>query len=358
MSFAIDSGKITSADVFIILPKKYGLSCSYVRHLRQINPEAVTNCSNAFLADTALGTLLFKELLFGPTNEDAIFRRYKADIVDFLRKNNVKTPHHYRTLTGKGFGEHNEHLIELLEYLPKTRNMQQDDRAEALQLAEELGKMNVALAELVAQRPEIQQAYESKSDLYGTTAEDLQELLNNRREIGGKMCKDFPVVPYHFEEKHLEQFFEEVTYQAEDFTFPNGVQYSLIHRDLHGRNTLFNQKDNQLTATLDFETLSWLPICLDPAYSAIQASLNFENQLQEPNYELWKEFMGKWQEQFPSAEFNEKTAIECLRKDGMNRTAYFVKDRYLLENPLSPAISLNHVAYVKRTLDLVKRISR
>ncbi len=357
MPFAIDSGKITSADVFIILPKKYGLSCSYVRHLRQINPEAVTNCSNAFLADTALGTLLFKELLFGPTNEDAIFRRYKADIVDFLRENGVKTPHHYRTLTGKGFGEHDEHLIELLEYLPKTRNMQQSNHSEALQLAEELGKMNAVLAELVAQRPEMQQAYQAKSDLYGTTKQDLQALLDNHREIQIKMCKDFPVVPYHFEEKHLEQFFEEVTYQMEHFAFPSDVQYSLIHRDLHGRNILFSQ-NGQLVAALDFETLSWLPICLDPAYSAIQASLNFENQLREPNYELWKEFIEKWQEQFPSAEFDEKTAIECLRKDGMNRTAYFVKDRYLLENPLPPAIPLNHVAYVKRILDLVERISR
>jgi hypothetical protein len=91
---------------------------------------------------------------------------------------------------------------------------------------------------------------------------------------------------------------------------------------------------------------------LDPAYSAIQSSLDFENQMQEPDYELWKEFMGKWKRQFISADFDDKTAIECLRKDGMNRTAYFVKDHYLLDNPLPAAIPLNHIAYVKRILDL------
>lgn len=356
MPFAIDSGKITSAEVFTILSKQYGLPCSYVRSLHHVNPEAVTNCSNAFLADTAIGTLLFKELLFGPTNEDAIFYRYKADIVDFLRESGVKTPHHHRTLTGKGFGEHDGHLIEVLEYFPKTYNMQQGNRAEALQLAEELGKMDAALAELASQMPELQRAYESKSDLYGTTLGDLQALLDNRLEIHQKMVKDFPAIPYHFEEKHLGQFFEEVAYQAEDFTFPSDVQYSLIHRDLHGRNALFSEE--KLVALLDFETLSWLPLCLDPAYSAIQASLNFSNWLDEPDYGLWNDFMKRWQEPIPFAEFDNKTAVECLRKDGMNRTAYFVKDRYLLGNPLPAAIPLNHVAYVKRVGDLVEHISR
>lgn len=355
--FCIDSAKITAGEVPQILTEQYGISCSVVKHLYQVDPVVKTNCSNIFLAETEGGPILFKELLLGPTNANETFQLYKADIIDFLRENGVKTPHHYRTLKGDGFVSQGGHLLEVLEYLPQTRGINPEIWGERLQLAQELGKMDAALAKLITLRQDIQQSYVRKDDLYGTTLVDLEVLIREKGAITTTLIKDITknVVPYPFHKQAIDVFFKVVDNQLNSlgFTYPSEVKKSLIHRDLHGQNVIFEKQTGNLTAILDFETLSWLPLLLDPAFSALQSSQHYDNQLKKPDINQWKKFLREWGSLNQGVEVDPAIAHACLVKDGINRTAYFVKERYVLGNDVNPAIILNHIAYINRITDLL-----
>jgi len=347
-------------DVAPLLSRQYGVEANDVVPLSQRDPDAITYCSNSFVATTSDDDYIVKELTLDGTSKDLVYQETKADIADFLEARGVPIAHHHRTSEGKSFGDFKGHAVEVLDYIPNTRNYQFGNIGDVSEAAQALAGFNYALASLPTERPEIFQKLQARQDLFGTTGEDLDAILERKDFVD-----ELTSVANKFRgiREDVLYFFEDVRRVREDWSGGLVGGTAVIHRDFHGNNVIFDKEDGELKAILDFDTICVGPSGYDLGYSGIFFSSDIPKPFEAPRIELFNLFGENYIQEMkslePSFEIESPVrAVEQIRRDMVNRTASVIMSRYFRGENAGDGPIVNHLGIHKRMRDLKKLIHK
>lgn len=355
MAFTILESRMVAYEMRDVLRRQYGLDVQDIRPLGEVNPVAITYCSNPFVAYVGKVSLLAKECRIPAVNNDKHYLGVKADVSEFLRAAGVRVPRHFRTLDGSGFGRYDDRAVEVMEFFPDVRNYEFGNVDDAMQAGRELGKFDKALKALGTALPIVQKKIERRKDMYTITTEQMEEMLDEKRRVRETLAGILGGYE-SFDPRYVGMFMDDLIYFLRENASIASTNYhwnrQMIHRDFHGNNSLYFGRD--FAAVTDFDTLAVMNASIDPAYSAMFFSSDIPRPFACPDEALFMGFLEAYSSENGSVPVGKTTLLDALRREMVLRTAYFVYDRVVEGSSLPDQVIANHVGVHKRIRDAEK----